>query len=65
MIDGKLDGKIARRMNEGRKIIGNVGAITRNKNVTNKAKIIIYDSVFTPTVLYGSEIWTPPRKEWE
>lgn len=61
--DGKIDEELDRRINEGKKVIGRAGPVIRSKNISNKAKMAIHNSIFVPTVLYGSETWTYQEKD--
>src|SRR5215468_3024833 len=60
--DGKMDIKIEKRVNAGRKVIGSMWAVNQSEQLSMEAKKAVYNSVVVPTVLYGSKTWVCQNK---
>ena len=49
-------------MNAGRRVVGVMNGIARNKGLSRKACLAIYHGILVPTFMYGSETWIQQRK---
>ncbi len=54
---GSMDGEIRERATQGRKVIGSLGQVMRERTVSRKVKKALRDSIIVPTVAYASETW--------
>ncbi len=56
---GSMEGEIRERAIEGRKVIGSLGRVMRERTVSRDIKKALRDSIIVPTVAYASEtrVW--------
>jgi len=55
---GSMEGEIRERALQGRKVVGSLGRMMRERTVSKEIKKALRDSIIVPTVTYGSETWT-------
>lgn len=55
---GSMEGEIRERALEGRKVVGSLGCMMRERTVSKEVKKALRDSIIVPTVTYASETWT-------
>ena len=60
--DGSIEDEVGERVQQGRRVVGTLKAVTRNRMVSMEAKKSLHDSVLIPTLTYGSETWTMLRR---
>ena len=56
--DGRVEQDVRSRVTEGRRCLGTVKGIFRNRHLGMRAKRQVYEGVIVPTVLYGAESWS-------
>ncbi len=54
---GSMEGEIRERVIQGRKVIGFLRCMMRERTVSRKVKKALTDSIVVPTVAYASETW--------
>ncbi len=52
-----MEGEIRERAIQGRKVIGSLGQVMRERTVSREVKKALRDSIIVPTVAYASETW--------
>ncbi len=52
-----MEGEIRERAIEGRKVIGSLGRVMRERTVSRKVKKTLRDSIIVPTVAHANETW--------
>ena len=55
--DGSMDGEMRERAIQGRKVIGSLGRMMRERTVSNDVKKGLRDGIIVPTLTYASETW--------
>ncbi len=53
--DESLDDEVRERVQQGRRVVGTLKAVTRNRATNIEVKKTLHDSVVIPTLMYGSE----------
>ncbi len=53
-----MEGNIKDKSPQGRKVVGFVGRMMRERTVSKEVKKALRDSIIVPTVTYASETWT-------
>ena len=56
--DGSLGEEVLGRVQQGRRVVGSLKAVMRNREVSMEVKKSLCDSIVVPTLTYGSETWT-------
>ena len=56
--DGTMDEEVRERVQQGRRVVGALKAVTGSRVVSMEVKKSLHDSVVIPTLTYGSEAWT-------
>ena len=54
---------MSHRVNEGCKVLGAVNGVIKNRGLGMNVKRALYEKVFVPTVMYGSEFWGMKERE--
>ena len=63
--EGKLREEISQRIQKATAVYNHLGrAFVGKKELTSKTKMAVYNSVYCPTLLYGSETWTLDSREF-
>ena len=55
--NGGVEADVRHRVNEGCKVLGALKGIMKNRGLEMNVKKVLYEKVFMPTVMYGSESW--------
>ncbi|WP_435325976.1 hypothetical protein, partial [Klebsiella pneumoniae] len=55
--DGSMDGETRERAIQGRKVIGTLGRMMKERTVSNDVKKGLRDGIVVPTLTYASETW--------
>ena len=53
--NGGVEADVCHRVNEGCKVLGALKGVMNNRGVGMNVKIVLYEKVVVPTVMYGSE----------
>ena len=62
--DGRLRDEISQRIKKATAVYHQLGnAFIGKKELTTKTKMAVYNTVYCPTLLYGSETWTLDNRE--
>ncbi len=56
--DGGMEDEMQERVQQGKRVVGRLKAVTRNRAMRMELKKTLHDSVVIPTLTYGSEAWT-------
>ena len=56
--DGRTEMDVKSRINEGRKCLGSLRGVLKNRHLGMRAKNQLYEGVIVPTVVYGAETWS-------
>ncbi|MCP4337615.1 MAG: reverse transcriptase family protein, partial [Desulfobulbaceae bacterium] len=56
--DGGLEDEMQERVQQGKRVVGTLKSVTRNRAMSMEVKKTLHDSVVIPTLTYGSEAWT-------
>ena len=63
--EGKLREEISQRIQKATAVYNHLGkAFVSKKELTTKTKMAVFNTVFCPTLLYGSETWTLDSREY-
>ncbi len=54
---GSMEGEIRERAIQGRKVIGSLGRVMRERTLSREVKKALRDSIIVLTVAYASETW--------
>ena len=54
---GSLEGKTRERAVQGRKVVGSLGRMMRERTVSRDVKKGLRDGIIVPTLTYASETW--------
>ena len=55
--NGGVEADVCHRVNEGCKVLGALKGVMKNRGLGMIVKIVLYEKVVVPTVMYGSESW--------
>ena len=55
--NGGVEADVCHRVNEGCKVLGALKGVMKNRGLGINVKIVLYEKVVVPTVMYGSESW--------
>ena len=55
--NGGVEADMRHRVNEGCKVLGALRGVMKNRGLGMNVKKGLYEKVFVPTVMYGSESW--------
>ena len=55
--DGSLEGETRERAVQGRKVVGSLGRMMRERTVSRDVKKGLRDGIIVPTLTYASETW--------
>src|SRR5215510_6632907 len=58
----KIDDEIGRRVNSALKVITALSGFHRTDGLSKRARLVVYDGVVMPTLMYGSETWVLQNK---
>ena len=61
--DGDCNHEIKRHLLLGRKVMGNLDSILKNRDITLSTKVCLVKAMVFPVVMYGCECWTIKRAE--
>ena len=61
--DGDCSHEIKRHLLLGRKVMGNLDSILKNRDITLSTKVCLVKAMVFPVVMYGCECWTIKRAE--
>ena len=53
-----MEEEIQHRLREGRKMLGGLSEIWKKGGLTRSIKVIMFESIVVPVVLYGCGAWT-------
>ena len=53
--NGGVEADVHYRVNEGCKVLGALKGVMKNRGLGMNVKKVLYEKVFVPTVMYGSE----------
>ena len=56
-MDGSMEGETRERAVQGRKVIGSLGRMMRERTVSSEVKKGLRDGIIVPTLTYASETW--------
>ena len=59
---GKSDLDITNKINQGRRVIGQLNSVLWSKEISKKNKTTIYKTIVESIVTYGSEVWEVSKK---
>lgn len=62
--DGRMDKEITNRLQKGGKFYQSVRHLLWDKEVPGKAKMVMYNTYYTPIITYVAETWTMSEKSW-
>ena len=63
--DGDCSHEIKRRLLLGRKVMTNLDSILKSRDITLPTKICLVKAMVFPVVMYGCEIWSVKKAEWQ
>ena len=61
--DGDCSHEIKRLLLLGRKVMGNLDSIFKNRDITSPTKVHLVKAMVFPVVMYGCESWTVKKAE--
>ena len=62
-IDGDCSHEIKRHLLLGRKVMTNLGSISKSRDITLLTKVSLVKAMVFPVVMYGCESWTVKKAE--
>ena len=63
--DGDYSHEIKRRLLLGRKVMTNLDSIFKSRDITWPTKVHLVKAMVFPVVMYGCEIWTVKKAEYQ
>ena len=63
--DGDCSHEIKRRLLLGRKAMANLDSMLKSRDVTLPAKVCLVKAMVLPVVMYGCDIWTIKKAEYQ
>ncbi len=60
---GEMEGEVRERAVKGRSVIGSLARVMRGRDVSMEVKKGLRNSIFLPTLTYGSETWMWNRSQ--
>lgn len=60
--NGRYDEDIKRRVNAANRVSGALHCMMASRTVSKEARLAVHNSVFVPTLMYGSESWVWQKK---
>ena len=63
--DGNCSHEIKRCLLLGRKVITNLDSMLKNRDITLSTKVHLVKAMVFPVVMYGCEIWTIKKVEYQ
>ena len=61
--DGDCNHEIKRHLLLGRKVMGNLDSILKNRDITLSTKVCLVKAMVSPVVMYGCESWSIKKVE--